>query len=404
MPPTPPTPPTPANVHHPGAQRPTYAPPSSGSPAYLPLPSAHAVVAAGQALPRMTDGKQRMWPALLTLYLLAPAVGEMLSGSTPPVQFINPFSLLYQAGLYGSGAILVRELVRRRGLGWSSILLLGAAYGILEEGLVVTSWFNPDWPDVISLHGFSRALDTNWFWALSLTAYHAVVSITTPIILTESLFPRLADRPWLRRRGMRFFSIWLGVISLIGLLGFGFLAFRKQGYTHPPAMYAVALVLAIVCVWLGLRLRPAAPRWPISSPAHRPAPRLWLLRLAGLAATILFFAISWAGPGITHSPAVAIGLLTGLIVLCEWRVHRWSTRAHWGAEQRLALVSGVMGFFLLLAPLVEFAARPAGKNTTGMTLVAFLWLAGLIWLAHRAGRQRIETNVQKSPILVDNAG
>src|SRR5258707_57155 len=91
--------------------------------------------------------RRRLWPALLTLYFLAPAVGELLSGSTPPLLFISPFSLLFEAGLYGSGAILVRELARRRGLGWGSIVLLGAAYGILEEGLVVTSWFNPYLPD-----------------------------------------------------------------------------------------------------------------------------------------------------------------------------------------------------------------------------------------------------------------
>jgi hypothetical protein len=51
------------------------------------------------------------------LFLLAPAVGEMLSGSTPPLSFINPLGLLYLAGLCGSGAILAREFVRQRGLG-----------------------------------------------------------------------------------------------------------------------------------------------------------------------------------------------------------------------------------------------------------------------------------------------
>jgi hypothetical protein len=31
---------------------------------------------------------QRTWPALLTLFLLAPIIPEMLTGSTPPLIFI----------------------------------------------------------------------------------------------------------------------------------------------------------------------------------------------------------------------------------------------------------------------------------------------------------------------------
>lgn len=102
------------------------------SPAAL---SSHPADAPTQPLsPTRTS---RTWLALLTLYVLAPIVGEVLSGSTPPLNFITPFTFLLLTWLYGSGAIIARELVRRRGLGWTSILLLGAAYGILEEGLVV---------------------------------------------------------------------------------------------------------------------------------------------------------------------------------------------------------------------------------------------------------------------------
>src|SRR5258706_15429886 len=187
--------PLPPAPFHPYAQPPLVAPP--------PLP------------------RPRLWPALLTLYFLAPAVGELLSGSAPPLRFISPFSLLFEAGLYGSGAILVRELARRRGLGWGSIVLLGAAYGILEEGLVVTSWFNPYWPDLGVLVHYGRLFDVSWVWAFGLTTYHAVVSITIPIVLTETLFPHLAARPWLRRRGLILFSIWLALISLFSLLLFG---------------------------------------------------------------------------------------------------------------------------------------------------------------------------------------
>lgn len=351
-------------------------------PPVAPMPMGYPPTAA--TLPPQPTRRLRTWPALLVLYLLAPIVGEMLSGSTPPLLFLNPVNLIFLPALYGSGAILARELVRRRGLGWSSILLLGAAYGILEEGLVVTSWFNPHWPDVGYLGVYGRLFETNWVWALGLTLYHMVVSIAVPIILTEALFPRIADRPWLGRKGLRLFVVWLTIISLLGLLGFGFLEFRQQGYTHPPAMYLGALALAVVLVVLALRRHPPAPVLP----SLRRVPRLWSLRLLGFLATIIYFTLSWVVPKMVPVALVTMLLFAAFVLLVAWRVRAWSRRQGWGAEQRLALATGVLGFFLLLyAPLVEFLAPPAGKPTTGMTLVALVFLVGLIGLARRAGKK-----------------
>ena len=347
------------------------------SPALATLPP-HPADAPAQ--PLSPPRRQRVWPAVLTLFLLAPIVGEVLSGSTPPLSFINPVTFLLETGLYGSGAIVVRELVRRRGLGWASILLLGAAYGILEEGLVVTSWFNPYWPDLGVLVHYGRLFDVSWVWAFGLTTYHAVVSITIPIILTETLFPHLAARPWLRRRGLILFSIWLALISLFSLLLFGFLEFRKQGYMHPPLAYFIALALAVACVWLALRMRPSTP----SAPSTRNVPRLWQLRLLALATTILFFFDLWAMPNLVPFPLVPIALVIGLVALATWVLRRWARRAGWGAQHRLALAFGVITFFVLLSPLTEFFVLPhTGKNPAGLIVVECLFLLGLILLSWR---------------------
>jgi len=343
--------------------------------------------------------RERTWPAVLVLFFLAPAVGEMLSGSTPPAMFVNPFSLLLETGLYGSGAVIARELVRRCGLGWTSLLLLGAAYGILEEGLTITSWFNPYWPDLQSLGSYGRLLDTNWVWALGLTIYHAVVSITIPILLTETLFPHIAKRPWLGRRGLRGFVVWLSLISCFTLLAFGFLAYSRTvcttqshftlclpAYAHPPLMWFWALDLAIALVALGLRLRGAQPAIQPTQPIQQlhTAPGLWRLRLSGLCGTVAFFFLLWVGPGIIPEAVVVMLLLAGLIVLVGWRVRRWAARAGWGPEHRLALATGALSFFLPLAPLLEFGEAHPGKTMTGMTLFALIWLALFVVLARRA--------------------
>lgn len=321
----------------------------------------------------------RLWPAVLTLVILAPVVAEMLSGSTPPLLFINPVSLAFQIGLYGSGAVLARELARRRRLGWTNILILGAAYGVLEEGLVVTSWFNPHWPDLGALASYGRVWDTNTIWALGLTAYHAVVSITIPIVLAEAFFPTIASRPWLSGRSFRLFAGWLALVSLVGLLGFGFLAYRKQGYAHPPVEYFLALALAVALTMIGLRWCPV----PYQPRLFYPVPRLWTLRLAGFAATITFFFTLWVLPAKVPAAWITALAMIGALALVASAVRRWSARPGWSRAHRLALASGVLSFFLLLAPLFELGAATHGKPTSGMILVASFFAALLIMLARR---------------------
>lgn len=58
---------------------------------------------------------------------------------------------IFLGSLYGSGVLLVRDYARRWNKGWRSILLLGAAYGIIEEGIPVRSFFSPTWKDLGTL-------------------------------------------------------------------------------------------------------------------------------------------------------------------------------------------------------------------------------------------------------------
>ena len=102
--------------------------------------------------------------------------------------------------LYGSGAVVVRELRTRWHKGVGSMLLLGAAYGVLEEGLMVTSWFSPYWADLGPMAVYGRLLGVNWVWAEMLTIYHAVFSITIPILLVELAYPQRCGESWVGKK------------------------------------------------------------------------------------------------------------------------------------------------------------------------------------------------------------
>lgn len=74
----------------------------------------------------------RIAPAL-GLFFLAPLVGEYLLGNVPFSAIAGVFIL---APMYGGGALLVREVARRSGRGWPTILVLALAYGVLQPSLI----------------------------------------------------------------------------------------------------------------------------------------------------------------------------------------------------------------------------------------------------------------------------
>jgi len=87
----------------------------------------------------MSVEKSRCRPILVLLFL-SPAIAELLSSSSPPLEFFNPPTLLLLVSFYGCGTLLVREAWVRWGRNPYTLLLLGAAYGIVEEGLLVKSF------------------------------------------------------------------------------------------------------------------------------------------------------------------------------------------------------------------------------------------------------------------------
>ena len=130
---------------------------------------------------------------ILCLVVLSPLVAEYLSGSLPAAMITI---LPLMAAMYGSGAVLIREAaVRGRG-GWPVIALLGAAYGVVEEGWVDQSLFNPDFEGLRLLDfGYVAALGTGIPWLIYVIAIHVVWSIATPIALTNCLFPARRSEP-----------------------------------------------------------------------------------------------------------------------------------------------------------------------------------------------------------------
>jgi hypothetical protein len=351
---------------------------------------------------RATTKPPRNWPAILLLFFLAGFTAEVLTGSTPILVYLtNPFSFIFNPLLYGCGALLVREIVRRRGLGWTSVLWLGAAYGIFEEGLVINTWADPWAHDVCTLVkgvatglcDYSRVGGINLLWALELTTFHAIISITIPILLVELIFPSRAARPWLRRRGIIACVVAEGICLLFGLL-LNFTDFRAHGRPGPLlAPYLIEMALMAGCAALALTRRPRA-----AASSTRAAPRLWLLRVCaapGLALVIL-------APSLFNDVRVpfemALALNVVLLALGVWRVATWARCTGWNARHMLALATGGLGFLVLFwDPLLELLGQAGGKPTRGTAVVALVYLIGLIVLARRTTRRLSQPPASATP-------
>lgn len=293
---------------------------------------------------------------ILFLFILSPAIGELLSGSSPPLEFFSPLTFLILASLYGSGALLVREYARRWGRGWRSILFLGAAYGIIEEGILVRSFFDPGWVDLGVLGTYGRWLGVNWVWAEWLTIYHAIFSITIPILLVELYYPRYRAQPWLSPKQKRLFQAIFVAVTLFGLVWFPYYA-PELVIWLPTCLVAVALL-----TWYARRI----PNNVLVQPELKVSWRK-LVPLGFSVPFVFFFLFNSA-----LIPTPAITMLIGVLGVLGYEriVRSWASEGFTDL-QRLGLASGAAGFFMFFDAILEINGL-LGMSTVGIAFFVFI--------------------------------
>jgi hypothetical protein len=322
----------------------------------------------------MNEKLRRRLPPALALLVLSPTLGELLSGSSPPLEFFNPVTFILLAGLYGSGAILVRELTLRWQKGWPTLLVLGVAYAIVEEGLMCKSFFDANWPDVGVLGVYGRWLGVNWVWTVHLIGFHTAFSIAAPILLVEVLYPDRKSEPWVSARQFR---ILLYAMAIVVALGFCFFPKPENPFVPPPIGFGLAVVTVILLVVLARRLPPALSLTSASDKLSR----AFYFFTVGFAGTFLWFVVFWTLP---QAPVHALltcllGLTLSAVVLLA--VLRQSGEARlWGERHRLALAAGALMFFILLAPLQELDNPKRPDDTSFMTAAGLGVAVFLLWL------------------------
>jgi hypothetical protein len=316
-------------------------------------------------------------PPWLALLLLAPAMGELLSGSSPPAEFFQPFGFTIMVALYGCGALVCRELKVRWRKGVGTLVLLGCGYGVLEEALMVASFYNPSWMDLGALAGFGRSWGVNWVWAAELTIYHALFSVVTPVLLVELAYPSRKSEPWLTDWRLKIVAAVLLLDVVAGFVLFG----SMLGFWPPAAQYLLGVAVTLGFIYAANRLSGDWARRG-NRPMRRPAFYTAVGFFAALASALTFGWLPSISDSFIHPLLVCV---VGVAVV--YGVVRYLAGFEWRKARRshlMGLVSGPVLLFILVSPIQELdASRP--DDTSGMMIVgaAFLLLLALLWLKTR---------------------
>lgn len=83
---------------------------------------------------------------------------------------------------------MIREVALRWGKRWGTVLLLGGAYAVGEEGFAAKTMIDPTGSN-IGNQLYTHWAGINWVPLSFLTLFHAAFSIMVPIVLVELLFP-----------------------------------------------------------------------------------------------------------------------------------------------------------------------------------------------------------------------
>jgi hypothetical protein len=306
-------------------------------------PSAPAS-APGRVGPRSDERGRlgRLANPVVAILVLAPFLGEVLSTSTLPLDFVLPWNLVLLAALYGSGALICRELMRRYHLGLPGFCLLAAAYAVYEEALIVHSWFDSRYQERSGVGAYSRVWHTNLLLATHLTAFHVAVSICSSVLLVERLCPTYRHRAWAGRRGLTLAAL---ALVLLVPLTYGNV---WRGPIGPEVAAGGLIVVLAACAFLVPRRHRRTVR------RHRSSPRLvgFLAFVFTAAHFVAVYAlpstgVPWPiGIAIALAP-IAAGVLMDRLTTCD------------GGQQGdgLPVVTGILAFFILLDILVGLGGR-----------------------------------------------
>lgn len=263
------------------------------------------------------------------LALATPVLGEALPGNTHFLTFIRPpLVLVVLVCIYGLPVLLIREAAVRWKLSLGGILLLGAAYGLYNEGIIAHTLFLQHGVPISSFDDYGYAWGINWSWLPTIVLYHALHSVLYPILIATALFASRSARPWLGRKTAVAFAVVSFAVAPIVL----------PSSFHRFAARAIPVFMAIgVLVYIARRAGPRERGFLAGAPPRA----VWTPAAAGVVYEILFgLSVTLAA---RRAPVpVYIAALAALVVAAYLVVCRTS-----GISAPVVLAFGLGGYLVI---------------------------------------------------------
>jgi len=298
---------------------------------------------------------------VFTLILLSPVLAELISESSPAPVFFNPGTFVFLLVSYGVAVLVIREIAVRRRLSFGDIYIIGAAYGIFNEGFLAKTLIRKDHIPIPAFDHYGYFFGINFPWTATIILWHGIASVLFPILFTHLLFSRQSEELWLNRRLTNVIGIVLLVISCLSFLG-------KSNGRGTPVQLVILLGIMVVCVLI------VAFRKRIAAREAAPAKLTWKPVLLGLG-IFLFLVVT----SLIAGKKLPVPLFFAALGLGVWIYVRILRRRRWVTARGLALFgigcyleSAIMGTGL---SVVMRRAAPEAAITGVMAVIALVWSA-----------------------------
>jgi hypothetical protein len=314
------------------------------------------------------------------LIVLTPLIAELALGSTP---ITMAWLVLLWMPIYGSLVLLIRELVVRTGRGWPSIVLLGLAYELLEDGIGLQALTSPHLYGAAQLG--ARILGFNLPYWVANALYHVTFTVIVPIATVNLIFPRHRGRPYLKRGGMV-------IAAIVGALGVLILRLsvppsQDPGYQAPVPFVIGVLAIVIILGVLALRVLPTVRTPPVDEKA---VPSLAALYpVSGVVIIVLIFLVfplpGAEQPAYTHGMWVLFPLVIAVLgaAACYRQLRRLTRSSAWTDRHTLAVAGGAsVGHTIVGTVIFHWHVI----DRVGLGVIAVLTVLGIAWLDRRIRR------------------
>jgi hypothetical protein len=314
-----------------------------------------------------TGNRRAAW----VLAVLTPLISELAFGSTP--LHLGYLVLLWMP-VYGAGILLVRELVRRAGRGWPSIVLLGVAYELIEDGIGLQALSSPHLYGAAGWAPRLFGLNTA-YWEVNVI-YHVTFSAVIPILIVDLLFPAHRDVPYLKKTGTV-------ITAIIAVLGVGLLrtvsASQDPGYAAPVWVLVGCAVAVVVVAVIALKVLTTAVH------SATPVPPVWVLSVVGLVGVMVILGLLFPfggakQPSFTDGAWALVPMAVGAVIAAAAYVliRRWGLSRQWTDQHALGLAGGALVGHTLCGVVNAHTAF----DRYGLIGIAILTVA-LVWLLSR---------------------